>query len=118
MKVIAQPLEFIEAEPFAACLARIRELIRQHEVELIIVGMPRNMDGSYGEAAVRVREFVTVLREAITVPLQMWDERLTSALAERFLREGNVRRKERREKVDKTAAALLLQSYLDSLTPP
>lgn len=118
MKVIAQPLEFIDAEPFAACLGRIRDLIREHEVELIIVGMPRNMDGSYGEAATRVREFVTVLREAVTVPLQTWDERLTSALAERFLREGNVRGKERREKVDKTAAALLLQSYLDSLTPP
>jgi putative Holliday junction resolvase len=117
MKLIAQPLESIEAEPFAACLTRIRELLRLHEVELIIVGMPRNMDGSYGEAASRVREFVSVLREAVTVPLSTWDERLTSALAERFLREGNVRGKERREKVDKTAAALLLQSYLDSLNP-
>jgi len=116
MKLIGQPLEFIPAEPFSECLARIKELVRQQEVELIIVGMPRNMDGSYGEAAARVREFIAVLRETVAVPLKTWDERLTSVLAERFLREGNVRGRDRKEKVDKTAAAILLQGYLDSLT--
>lgn len=115
MKMIAQPLEMVPAEPFPAFLTRLKELIREQEVELILVGMPRNMNGSYGESAARVREFITVLRESVTVPLQTWDERLTSALAERYLREGNVRGPKRREKVDKTAAALLLQSYLDSL---
>jgi putative Holliday junction resolvase len=118
MGMIAQPLEFIPAEPISDFLGRLKDLIRQQEVELIVVGMPRNMDGSYGESAARVREFMAVLRDAITVPLQTWDERLTSALAERFLREGKVRGRERREKVDKTAAALLLQSYLDSLVQP
>ncbi len=117
MKMIAQPLEMIPAEPFAAFLTRLKQLIREQEVELIVVGMPRNMDGSYGEAAARVRQFVAVLRESITVPMQTWDERLTSALAERYLTEGNVRGPKRRERVDKTAAALLLQSYLDSLSP-
>jgi len=117
MKMIAQPLEMIPAEPFGDFLKRLKELIQQQEVELILIGMPRNMDGSYGEAAQRVREFMAVLRDAVTVPLRTWDERLTSALAERFLREGNVRGRERREKVDKTAAAILLQSYLDSLSP-
>jgi len=115
MKMIAQPLEMVPAEPFSSFLTRLKELIREQEVELILVGMPRNMDGSYGEATARVREFVGVLRESVTVPLQTWDERLTSVLAERYLREGNVRGPKRREKVDKTAAALLLQSYLDSL---
>lgn len=114
MKMIAQPLEVVPAEPFASFLARLKELIREQEVETILVGMPRNMDGSYGESAARVREFLSVLREAVTIPLVTWDERLTSTLAERFLREGNVRGPQRREKVDKTAAALLLQSYLDS----
>ena len=117
LKMIAQPLEFIPAEPVPECLTRIKELVRTQEVELIIIGMPRNMDGSYGEAAARVREFVAVLKDTLAVPLQTWDERLTSKLAERFLREGNVRGKDRREKVDKTAAALLLQGYLDSLSP-
>jgi putative holliday junction resolvase len=117
MKMIAQPLEYIAAEPFPDFLARLKELIRVKEVELILVGMPRNMDGSYGEAAAKVREFVTVLKEAITVPLRTWDERLTSTQANRALIDGGVRRADRKGKVDKVAAAMLLQSYLDSLTP-
>jgi putative holliday junction resolvase len=113
---IAQPLEYIPAEPFAALLQRLREIIREKEVELIIVGNPRNMDGSYGPAALKVQEFVTVLKEAITIPIKLWDERLTSAQANRFLIAANVRRDKRKEKVDKTAAAILLQSYLDGLS--
>ena len=116
LKMIGQPLEFIEAEPFAGFLVRLKELIRIKEVELILVGMPRNMYGSYGEAAAKVREFVAVLKETLTVPLRLWDERLTSTQANRLLIAGNVRRGDRKEKVDKMAAAILLQSYLDSLT--
>ena len=115
LKMIAQPLEFIPAEPFDKFLARLKEILRRQEVELILVGMPRNMDGSYGPAALKVQEFIAVLKEAIAVPLKTWDERLTSAQANRFLVDANVRRSQRREKVDKTAAAILLQSYLDSL---
>src|SRR5713226_49747 len=85
MKMIAQPLEFIPAEPFAAFLARLKEIIHEKEVEMILVGMPRNMDGSYGPAALKVQEFVAVLKDAIAVPLKTWDERLTSAQANRFL---------------------------------
>jgi putative Holliday junction resolvase len=116
LKMIAQPLEYIPAEPFADFLARLKELLREKEVELILVGMPRNMDGSYGQAALKVQEFVAALKSAVTVPIQTWDERLTSAQANRFLLEGNVRRAQRKEKVDKTAAAILLQAYLDSLS--
>jgi len=115
LKMIATPLEYIPAEPFAGFLARLKELIREKEVELILVGMPRNMDGSYGPAALKAQEFVAVLKEAIAVPIKTWDERLTSAMANRFLVQGHVRRDQRKEKVDKTAAAILLQGYLDSL---
>jgi putative Holliday junction resolvase len=115
LKMIAQPLEFIPAGSFADFLQRLKELIREKEVDLILVGMPRNMDGSYGPAALKVQDFVAALRGAITVPIQTWDERLTSAQANRFLIQGNVRRQKRKEKVDQTAAAILLQSYLDSL---
>ncbi len=115
MKMIAQPLEYIPAEPFAAFLERLKNLLREKEVELVLVGMPRNMDGSYGPAALKVQEFVAALKAAVAVPIKTWDERLTSALANRFLLQGNVRRDQRKEKVDKMAAALLLQSYLDSL---
>jgi len=115
LRVIATPLEFIPAEPFAGFLARLKELVQEKEVELILVGLPRNMDGSYGPAALKVQEFVTVLKETISQPIKMWDERLTSAQANRFLIAANVRRSQRRQKVDQTAAAILLQSYLDSL---
>lgn len=115
LKMIAQPLEFVPAEPFAAFTARLKELLLEKQVELILVGMPRNMNGSYGPAALKVEEFVAVLKTAVTVPIKTWDERLTSAQANRFLIQGNVRRDKRKEKVDKMAAAILLQSYLDGL---
>ena len=112
--VIAQPLEFVPAEPFAKFLERLKEVIRDRQVELLLVGMPRNMDGSYGPAALKAQEFVAVVSSAVTVPIKTWDERLTSAQANRFLIEANVRREKRKTKVDQTAAAILLQSYLDS----
>ena len=88
---------------------------RDKQVELILVGMPRNMNGSYGPAAQKVDTFVAVLKTAITVPIKLWDERLTSTMANRILIQGNVRREKRKEKVDKMAAAILLQSYLDGI---
>lgn len=116
LKMIAQPLEFISAEPFADFLSRLKEILREREVELILVGMPRNMDGTYGPAALKVQDFAAALRNAIAIPVQTWDERLTSVQANRFLIQGGVRRDKRKEKVDKTAAAILLQSYLDGLS--
>ena len=113
---IALPLEFIPAEPFNMFLTRVKTLIQEKEVEMILVGMPRNMDGSYGPAAAKVREFVAVLKETIAIPVQTWDERLTSAQANRFLIQADVRRKDRKQKVDQAAAAILLQSFLDSRT--
>jgi putative Holliday junction resolvase len=115
LKQIATPLEFIPAEPFAGFLDRLKEWIRVKEVEMILVGLPRNMDGSYGPAALKVQEFVAVLKQAIPVPIRTWDERLTSVQANRFLIQAQVKRAQRKGKVDKTAAAILLQSYLDSL---
>lgn len=115
LKMIAQPLEFIPAEPFASFLTRLKDLLQDKEVELILVGMPRNMNGSYGPAALKVQDFVAALKGAVTVPIETWDERLTSAQANRFLIQGNVRREKRKEKVDAMAAAILLQSYLDGL---
>lgn len=116
LQMIAQPVEFIPAEPFADFLTHLKELLREKEVELIVVGLPRNMNGSYGPAALKVQDFVAALKNAVTVPIKTWDERLTSVQANRFLLEGNVRRDKRKEKVDKMAAAILLQSYLDGLS--
>src|SRR5579863_3286428 len=79
--VIAQPLEFVPAVPFDKFLERLKHLIREREVEMLLVGMPRNMDGSYGPAALKVQEFVAVLNETLAIPLKTWDERLTSIQA-------------------------------------
>jgi putative Holliday junction resolvase len=114
LKMIAQPLEFIPAEPLAVFVTRLKDIIREKEVELILVGIPRNMDGSYGPAAQKAQEFVAMLKEGLTIPIKTWDERLTSVQANRFLIEAGMRREKRKIKVDQTAAAILLQSYLDS----
>jgi putative Holliday junction resolvase len=113
-KIIAQPLGYIPAEPFDAFLARLRQIIREQQVDRVFLGLPRSMDGSYGPAARRVREFMERLLAAIPVPIQTLDERLTSAQANRVLLQGNVRRSDRKQKVDAMAAAILLQSYLDA----
>jgi putative holliday junction resolvase len=114
LKIIAQPLEYIPTEPFANFINRLKEILRDKEVGLILVGMPRNMDGTYGPAAQKVQEFITALKNETTVPLKVLDERLTTVQAQRSLLQANVRRNQRKEKVDKTAAAILLQSYLDA----
>ena len=115
LRMVAHPMEFIPADPFAEFLTRLKAIIHEKPVELILVGMPRNMDGSYGPAALKAQEFVVVLRQALSVPIKTWDERLTSVQANRVLIEAGVRRAQRKEKVDKMAAAILLQSYLDGL---
>ena len=115
LKMIAQPLEFIPAEPFSGFLDRLKELLRKYEVELILLGMPRNMDGSYGEASIKVKEFEAVLKNTITAPVKTWDERLTSVQANRALTQGRAKKKKKRLNVDSMSAAILLQSYLDGL---
>jgi putative Holliday junction resolvase len=114
-KTIAQPLEYIPAEPFAEFLERLKQLLAGQEIDLVLLGLPRNMDGSYGPAAQKVQAFAAALNAAITVPIKLWDERLTSAQANKILIQGRVRRDQRKEKVDKMAAAILLQSYLDGI---
>lgn len=115
LKMIAQPLEYILTEPFDAFLVRLKQILTEKQVELVFVGMPRNMDGSYGPATEKVREFIAAITPEIGVPIRTLDERLTSAQANRVLLQGNVRRADRKEKVDAMAAAILLQSHLDAL---
>ena len=113
MLMIAQPEPYVPAEPPEAIETYIHEQW-EGQLKLILVGMPRNMDGSYGPAAEKVRAFVQRLQEKVDVPIQTWDERLTSAQANRVMIEADVRRDKRKQKVDSMSAAILLQSYLDS----
>ncbi|MFW5999337.1 MAG: Holliday junction resolvase RuvX [Halanaerobiaceae bacterium] len=95
-------------------LKKIEEYIDEYNVEKIIVGMPRNMDGSYGPRAEKTRQFITFLRRRLTLPVETWDERLSSAEAERVLISGDVSRAKRKKVIDQVAAAIILQGYLDS----
>jgi putative Holliday junction resolvase len=115
LKMIASPLEFIPAEPWDAFLQRLQQIMAEKQVERVLVGMPRNMDGSFGPAAEKVRAFVEQLRAVLTVPVQTVDERLSSVHAQKLLHQAGVKSRQQRGKVDQMAAAILLQSYLDNL---
>ena len=113
--MMAHPLEFIPSEPFDEFLIRLKEILAERETEQIIVGMPRNMDGSYGDASIKVKEFEAILKKSTTIPIKTFDERLTSVQANRALTQGRAKKKKKRKNVDAMAAAILLQSYLDSI---
>ena len=91
----------------------VAELIRRHEAGEVVVGLPRRLDGGLGPQAQKVLAFMEDLRPAAKVPLVPWDERFTSVMAEQALMEGDVSRRDRKDLVDKVAAILILQNYLD-----
>ncbi|HEX9363477.1 MAG TPA: Holliday junction resolvase RuvX [Candidatus Dormibacteraeota bacterium] len=110
---IAQPLTTIGAEPRGTLAARLAEMAREKDVRKIVVGLPRRMDGSLGPEAKAARRLATELRETSRLPVELVDERLTTAAAEKALLEEGVRREKRRASIDRVAAALLLQAHLD-----
>jgi len=115
LRITAQPLAVIEIERLGDAVARIQALCAEHEVDTIVVGLPLSMSGGdKGSSSVRARNLARLLAEAVTAEIVLWDERFTTAEAERVLIQGNVRRKARRAVVDKIAAALILQGYLDA----
>jgi putative Holliday junction resolvase len=99
-----------------AGLTKIVELATEHNVQTIVVGLPRNMDGSYGPSAEKVRCFIEKLRTASAVPVVEWDERLSTVSAHNVLREAGLNGKRRKGVVDQVAAQIILQHYLDSQT--
>ena len=109
----AGPLEALARVGWKKDLAALRSLIVQHEVQRVVVGLPIQMNGTEGEMARRTREFVERFRRTISIPVETWDERLTTVQAERILVEADLRRDRRREVVDSMAACLILQGYLD-----
>lgn len=117
--ITAQGIETIvrkEENKLRQTLARIEALVNEYGVEKIVLGFPKNMNNTIGERAERTLEFKEKLEKRVGVPVVMWDERLSTASAERTLIENNVRREERKKYVDKIAAVFILQGYLDSLS--
>jgi putative Holliday junction resolvase len=109
----AQGLVQLERRDKHADMAALQKVIATHEVYQIVVGMPRNMDGTYGVQARKTERFIQALEQACHLPCIRWDERLTTLQAERMLIAANQRRRKRKAVRDKIAAQLILQSYLD-----
>lgn len=109
----AQPFCVIKVTSIDKAIDEIASLAAEHEVEVMVVGVPYNMDGSSGSAAEAALKFIDRLREKTGLMVEGVDERLTTASAERALIEGNLSRAKRKIVVDKVAAALILQTYLD-----
>ena len=95
-------------------LAKLKELCQQLECQLVVVGLPRNMNGTLGPKAEEIQEFVRHLHDVGSVPIEYWDERLTTRSAERVLLEADLSRRKRRKVIDKVAAVHILQNYLDA----
>ncbi|NUM36078.1 MAG: Holliday junction resolvase RuvX [Candidatus Brocadiae bacterium] len=110
---IATPLETLERENTEKDFKKLKEIIEEHEIEKIVVGCPKNMDNSMGEMAKEAQSFSDILKNRFSLPTVLWDERLTSAQAERSMIEAGLSRNKRKKSSDSVAAALMLQSYSD-----
>ncbi len=114
-RTIASGLETIRRTKFKADAARLVELVQAHKVGGLVIGLPINLDGSTGPRAQASRAFARLIGPLAGVPMLMWDERMTTAAAERLLIEADTSRKRRAEVIDKMAATLILQSALDRM---
>ena len=115
----AQGIETIdrkEENKLRKTLARIEELAKEYQVETIVLGLPKNMNNTLGERAEKTLEFKEMLERRTGLPIVMWDERLSSTEAHRILESGGVSGKKRKTKVDKIAAVIILQGYLDAIS--
>lgn len=115
--ITAQGVEIIRREQenkLRKTLARIEELVKEYEVEEIVLGLPKNMNNSIGERAEKTLEFKVMLERRIELNVVMWDERLTTVAADKTMMEVGVRRENRKKYVDQIAATFILQGYLDS----
>jgi len=112
--MLAHPLETIHTRETPDPIARIAEIAGRDKIGIIILGLPRNMDGTYGPAAEKSRSFAEKLRERLPCEIKLWDERLTSVAAQKSLHATGRNTKQSREVIDQVAAQLILQGYLDS----
>ena len=113
LRIIAGALTVVERVTDDAALKEIIDLARDNEVERIVVGMPRSLDGSLGKQAQAVQSFVDLLKERTDITVVTWDERLSTVAAERTMLEVGMKRDKRKKRRDSLAAAIILQGYLD-----
>ncbi|MBE5925805.1 MAG: Holliday junction resolvase RuvX [Lachnospiraceae bacterium] len=116
--ITAQSVEIIRRESenkLRKTLARIEQLIKEYDVNELVLGLPKNMNNSEGVRVEKTREFKEMLERRTGLKVVFWDERLTTVAADRAMMEAGIRREERKNYVDKIAATFILQGYLDSL---
>lgn len=116
--VTAQGVEIIRRkspDKLRQTLARIEELIAEYEVGKIVLGYPKNMNNTEGERCEKTAEFKQMLEHRTGLPVELWDERMTTVMADRAMMEGGIRRENRKEYVDKLAAVFILQGYLQRI---
>jgi putative Holliday junction resolvase len=111
LQMLAHPLETIPANEELA--SRVAEIVREKQVDHVVAGIPRQMNGQIGAAATEVLEFLEKLRAVLPCPVVTWDERLTTVAAHRALRDAGKKTRHTRAYVDQVAAQMILQSYLD-----
>ena len=114
-RTIASGLTTLARGKFAADAQRLLEIVHEHRIGGLVIGLPISLDGSEGPRAQATRAFTRNLAKLTPLPMLLWDERLTTAAAERSLLEADVSRRRRAEVIDKVAATLILQSALDRL---
>jgi putative Holliday junction resolvase len=112
--MLAHPLETIALKEVADPVAHIAAIVAREKIGHIVLGLPRNMDGTYGPAAEKVRAFAEKLRAASPCPVNLWDERLTTVAAQKSLHEAGRNAKQSRQVIDQVAAQLILQGWLDA----
>lgn len=115
LMITAQGIETYTRKETDADIEYFCRLIKEHDVETVVCGLPKNMNGTIGEQAEKVQAFAQRLKEASGCRLIYWDERLTTKSAQRTLLEADMSRKKRKAVVDKIAAVYILQGYMDSL---
>lgn len=111
---LASAREVLARRPEALALQAIARLVEEEEAEAIIVGLPRSLSGELHSQAALVQEFADKLRKEVQVPVEFWDERLSTVAAEREMRAAGTKRERRKAMIDAVAAAIILQSYLDA----
>lgn len=114
LHVVARTLGVVERTSDAQAVEEIARLVREHEVERVLVGHPRSLRGEAGPQAQRVEAFAALLTVALDVPVELWDERLSTVTAARILSERSIRARAQKESIDAVAAAVILQDYLDA----
>ena len=114
LAITAQPHSVIQRKTDLTAIEEIHDIVRENEVTCVVVGLPKNMDGSLGPQAQVVQDFIEMLGSELNeVEMVEWDERLSTMQSERLMIEAGVSRAGRKKKIDKVAATIILQSYLD-----